>query len=160
MNKGILVAVLPLFAWTSVSGVPGDSPIADQLQPAVVTAPQGQGQEPVAPQFVCPKKKSKVLSGGGTTTGVTTTCGDGNGCGYILTYNPPTTECEASELEVCCVEQIQQGYTQVFSCQPGVHSGDPTRCVGGAKSPFGSNHVVCVTVACETAGCATPPSEY
>ena len=159
MNKGILVAVLPLFAWTSVSGVPGDSLIADQLQPAAVTAPQGQ--EPAKPKPKCPKKKSVQLSGGATTTGVTTTCDDGKGCGYIKTYNPPQTECQASELEVCCVEQIQQGYTQVYSCQP-----DPTDpngatiCTPGAKSPFGSNHVVHVTVACVVGVCTEPDAEY
>jgi hypothetical protein len=139
------------------AGTWGRVTIADPARPLVAesVAPQGGGDS------VCPKKKSVVVSGGGSTSGVTTTCGDGSGCGYVFTYNPPRTTCEPSELEVCCVEQVQQGYTRTYSCKDhDDNPATPTICVGGPKVPFGSTHVVLVTVGCTATGCQDPAPEY
>jgi hypothetical protein len=158
MNVFSILMLAPILAFASTP-LPEASP--DVSAPAAVVdmqQPQGQGEQ--KPEFLCPMRKSVILPGSpaSASTTPTTTCDNGRSCGFVRTYNPPATECRTSTLETCCVEQMQRAYSQTFSCQPDPTNPQVTICTGGDKSPFGSSHVVSVTVACETspAGCATP----
>ena len=151
MKKLKTIALLPVFVLAAFT-----TPHASRFD-AVVAYSAAAEQEPQDPVRVevpreCPKRKSVIKPGSPTSfsSGPTTTCADGTACGYVFTYNPPATECQSTQLLTCCVEQLQRGYLQTFSCvqNPNGPLG-ATICKGGAKSPFGSSHIVYVTVDCK-----------
>lgn len=159
--KALSISVLvSLFA---LAATPMPDAGAVVATPANSLAGMQDPQEEEPKPATCPKKKSVILPGSpvSVSSAPTTTCDDGTSCGYTRTYNPPSTQCAATTLKLCCVEQLQRAYTQTFSCQPSAQHPNPTICVGGAKNPFGSTHVVFVTVKCneETNECKEP-GEY
>lgn len=103
----------------------------------------------------CPNQGA-TGSGPTSQTPPTTTCDNQDPCGYVLTYTPPATSSCVVASGKCCVDQVQQGYTQPWSCQ-----GTPSKCTGGAKNHTGNAVIVKTTVTCNADGsCPEAPSDY
>ena len=109
----------------------------------------------------CSNKGARIIRGGSSVSGPTSSCVNGDPCGYVLTYNTPRTECSPLP-DHCCLPQVQQSYIRRFGCVD--DDGDPTTptvCLGSARDYFGPAVIVDVTVVCEEDGdCGHLPEDY
>lgn len=147
MNALSICMLVPVLAFAAAP-LPVDEAPASANAILEMQEPQEPQREEVPPP--CPKRKSVIVPGSpvSSSSQPTTTCDDGSACGYVLTYNPPATNCAPTTAKLCCIEQMQRAYTQSYSCKPSEQYPNPTICVGGTKNYFGSTHVVFVTVEC------------
>ena len=152
MNAFSICMLVPVLAFAAAPLPVDEAPMSPNVVSPKAILEMQETQDPQREEVPppCPKRKSVIVPGSpvSATSQPTTTCDDGSACGYVLTYNPPATNCAPTTAKLCCVEQMQRAYTQSFSCQPSQQYPNPTVCVGGAKNPFGSTHVVFVTVEC------------
>jgi hypothetical protein len=144
----ILVGSLSVIAQNRLA--PSELAIDSMSRAIPVAAPQA---------FDCPKKEAVHVGGGFSTSGTSRQCGNGDSCGQVTTYNPPTSSsCRDSTEMLCCVLQEQRAYTITYSCVDTNRDG-VTECIAGAKSYIGAKKKVYVTVDCWPNGCGVP-EEY
>ena len=102
---------------------------------------------PTWAEDVC-TNKAAIASGTVVNSNPLALCDDGMPFGYLKTYNPPSSppvpNCKDNHC-TCCVPQMQQSYTQGFSCQGPEGS---TTCQGGPKVYSGPTVAVDTTVEC------------
>jgi hypothetical protein len=97
----------------------------------------------------CMNRSARItVPGGITVTAPLYDCKDTVPCGYVLTYNPPGTTCVA-ETGFCCIQELEQAYTQSWICTQGT-------CKGQTKIYVGFSVLVNVTTKCKAGRCEAP----